>query len=115
MTRDDDNELGFSESSYVTQELLESVFLQNIINFSILNIYIQSLGLKFDQFKKFISNLSNQNCYLNAICIQESWLSSDSDTSLYHLDGYNLISQGKHASAHSGILIYPGADFALKY
>ena len=41
LTRDDDNELGFSKSSYVTQELLESVFLQNINIFSILSINIQ--------------------------------------------------------------------------
>ena len=39
---------------------------------------------------------------------------SDSDTSLYNLDGYNLISHGKHASASSGLLIYLETDFDFK-
>ena len=41
-----------------------------------------------------------------AICLQETWLSSDSDISLFKIDGYNLISQGKMCSSHGGLAIY---------
>ena len=34
--------------------------------------------------------------------LQETWLSSESDTSLFKLHGYNFVSVGKFCSAHSG-------------
>ena len=40
------------------------------------------------------------------MCIQETWLTDQSDVSLFKIDGYNLISQGKKCSAHGGLAIY---------
>ena len=51
-------------------------------------------------------NLDNQRVYIDAICLQESWLSDLSDLSLLHVEGYQLISMAKHCSAHSGLVIY---------
>ena len=42
----------------------------------------------------------------SAICLQESWLTDDSDLSQYQLPNYNLIHQGKKCSGHGGLLIY---------
>ena len=36
----------------------------------------------------------------------ETLLSSDSDTSLFQIEGYNYISQGKMCSSHGGLVIY---------
>ena len=105
----------FPQSSYYTQESVLSAFDQNKNKFSILSVNIQSLNAKFDQLKIFISDLSNhKNCVFSAICLQESWLTDNSDTSFFHLAGYKLISQGKHCSSHGGLLIYLSDEYDFK-
>ena len=47
----------------------------------------------------------------SAICLQETWLSSDFDISLFKIHGYNLISQGKMCSSHGGLAIYISEKF----
>ena len=51
---------------------------------------------------------------ISAICLQETWLSEDSDLSLLHLDGYQLISKGKSCSAHGGVAIYLHESFTYR-
>ena len=51
-------------------------------------------------------NLDNQQVYIDAICLQESWLSDLSDLSLLHVEGYQVIAMAKHCCAHSGLVIY---------
>ena len=46
--------------------------------------------------------------------MQETWLSSESDTSLFELHGYNFVSVGKFCSAHSGLGIYISDDYNFK-
>ena len=53
-----------------------------------------------------LENLRNNSCEIGAICLQETWLSNDSNNSLLQIDGFTLISQGKIRSAHDGISIY---------
>ena len=48
---------------------------------------------------------------ISVICLQETWLAADSDTSLFQLDGYNLIHKGKSCSAHGGVAIYLHKDY----
>ena len=55
---------------------------------------------------KLIEQFKRSGCTFSAVCLQESWLSDDSDTSLFQLDGYNLISQGKRCSTRGGLIIY---------
>ena len=43
---------------------------------------------------------------MNAICIQESWLSDNDDLSLFLLKGIHCISKGKSASSKGGLFIY---------
>ena len=66
----------------------------------------QSLNAKFDELLLFTETLNQNNCCLSAICIQETWFDDISDTSRFNLEGYNLISQGKHCSEKGGLLIY---------
>ena len=42
----------------------------------------------------------------SAICVQESWLAEDDDTSLIQLEGYECIPQGKLSSSKGGPIIY---------
>ena len=40
------------------------------------------------------------------ICLQETWLSDDSDTALFQLNDYTLLSKGKSCSVHRGTALY---------
>ena len=43
---------------------------------------------------------------IDLICLQETWLSSESSTLLYDLPNYQLISRGKYCSNHGGLITY---------
>ena len=49
----------------------------------------------------------------DANCLQETWLSDDSDITLDQIQGYNLISQGKICSEHGGLAIYVNTKLNL--
>ena len=74
-------------------------------DFKIISLNCQSLSAKIDNLKILMHNLDNQQVYIDAICLQESWLSDLSDLSLLHIEGYQLISMAKHCSAHSGLYL----------
>ena len=71
-----------------------------------MSLNIQSLNAKFDGLVIFLHKLNESGCEFGAIFIQETWLTDQSDVSLFKIDGYNFISQGKKCSAHGGLAIY---------
>ena len=79
-------------------------------NFSILSLNSQSINAKFDEFQIAINEINNKH-EVSIICIQESWLSSDSDTSLFDIPNYQLVAKGKDCSNHGGLLTYAHKDF----
>ena len=58
--------------------------------------------------------MKNRNCFFDAICLQETWLSNDADASLFKLEGYKIISKGKTCSSHGGLLIYLNSSYHYK-
>ena len=48
---------------------------------------------------------------LSAICIQETWLNEHDDISIFNLNGYNCISQGKTCSQRGGLVIFLNDNF----
>ena len=82
------------------------ILKENQLQFCILSLNIQSLNAKFDELVIFLHKLNESGCEFGAICIQETWLIDQSHVSLFKIDGYNLISQGKKCSAHGGLAIY---------
>ena len=54
------------------------------------------------------------SCKIGAMCLQGTWLSNESDTSLLKIEGYNLISVGKTCSAHGGLAIYLNHEMKYK-
>ena len=72
-------------------------------SFSILGLNCQCLNAKFDQISIMVQQLKSKDYEFDVICLQETWLSEDSDITLYQIQGYNLISQGKICS---GLAIY---------
>ena len=75
-------------------------------NFTILSLNVQSLNAKFDQIQILISQLKSKHVQFNAICLQETWLTENSDLPLFQIPGYTLISQGAICSSHAGLAIY---------
>ena len=71
----------------------------------------QSLNAKINQIKLKIEYLRENGVEFSAICLQETWLSDDSDTSLLQIDGYQLLSQGKTCTSHGGLAIFLNNNF----
>ena len=92
-------------SPYFNDETLISSLKKKSQHFSIYSLNCQSLNAKINQIKLKIEYLRENGVELGAICLQETWLSDDSGTSLLQTDGYQLISQGKTCTSH-GVLLF---------
>ena len=82
--------------------------------FSVLSLNIQSLNSKFDAFMSVLSHLNDNNTRFQAICLLETWLSHDQDTSLSNIPGYHLIHSGKSFGNHSGLIIHLSDEFSYR-
>ena len=101
------NELDVMQlSSYYDDDSLNKLFKYKSDSFSILGLNCQYLNAKFDQISIMVQQLKSKDYKFDAICLQETWLSDDSDITLYQIQGYNLIYQGKMCSEHGGLAIY---------
>ena len=78
----------------------------NSTNCNVLSTNIESVRAKFDEISIYINLLRERNVEFDAICLQECWISDDDELSMIHLDGYNLIAQGKSCSNKGGLMIY---------
>ena len=78
--------------------------------FTTLSINIESISAKFNKLTAFLESLSKENCFLDAILIQESWLSDEdckNDTiKLFAIPGYQTISLGRKCGRKGGLIIY---------
>ena len=101
----------FCHSHYVDISEIQSIFQNSPNEFLILTLNIQSLNAKFDNLFPVVANLASQGLYFGAICLQETWTSSDSDLSLLQLPGYQLIHQGSKCTKHGGLMIYLNVNY----
>ena len=84
-------------------------------SFTVLTLNIQSLHAKFDRLNDFINELSAENVFFSAICLQETWLSGrDVDTTTLNLPNYQSIALGASVSKHGGLIIYLHESFRYK-
>ena len=94
----------FKHSSYIDDN--ELINLHKTKRNTILSFKCQSFNAKIDETKIRVEKLKYNHCFFGAICLQETWLSDHSDTSLQILNGYYLISQGKICTTHGCLVIY---------
>ena len=70
-----------------------SDFIQTLTQFhsgiSILSLNIQSISAKFNELCIFIDTIS-EKAMIKIICLQETWLSENTNTAPYQLENYNL-------------------------
>ena len=104
----------FCHSRYVHLSEVQSIFQNNPNEFLILTLNIQSVNAKFNNLFPVIDNLASQGLYFGAICLQETWTSTDSDLSLLQLPGYQLIHQGSKCTKHGGLMIYLNESYSYK-
>ena len=81
-------------SIYLTHDSLKDNLDIFTNKFTILSINCQSLFAKFDSLNVLIKELNFEKCQFSAICLQETWLSIDSDLSFYQIEDYTFISKG---------------------
>ena len=82
--------------------------LENI--FVTLSINIECLNAKFSTLTAFLEVLSNNNCFLDALFIQETWLTDEqcnkNAIKLYNIPGYHTIPLGRKCGRKGGLIIY---------
>lgn len=96
----------FTDSPYLDVPKIIALLKSIPSAFTIFSMNCQSINAKFNKLQIFLHQLRLENCSFDAICLQESWLSNNSDTSLLHLPGYHLINQPYIVSTHGGLMIY---------
>ena len=100
-------------SPYITDDLLLQS-RENCKRLSIVSLNCQSLHAKFDYIRLLIDKFMKNDCPLQAICLQETWFSPETDLSLYIIPGYHMISTGRYASNHGGLVIYLNKKWEYK-
>ena len=106
--------VSFRDSRYIDMSDIKSVFKQSLSNFHILSLNVQSINAKFDNLFPIINNLSASGLYFGAICLEETWLSSNADISMFHIPGYKLIHQGFRCTKHGGLIVYINEKYSYK-
>ena len=103
----------FTFSPYIDIEGLTPLLSRYKNGFAVLSLNIQSITSKFDALTAVLSELNNDDIKFDAICLQETWLPIDQDTALFNIPRYQLISQGKSWSSHSGLMIFLSNVYSL--
>lgn len=93
-----------TRSSYIDTADLKDALASTKDKFTVFSLNVQSINSKFKLIYPLMLELNNADTAFSAICLQESWLTDDSDLSQYQLPNYNLIHQGKKCSGHGGLL-----------
>ena len=115
INKNEENEIPLiKHSPYVNTDELISFCVEKENNFTILSLNVQSLNAKFDQMQILLSQLKSNRVQFNAICLQETWLTENSDLTSFQIPGYTLISQGAICSSHEGLAIYVQEHYKYK-
>ena len=78
---------------------------------SILGMNIQSIYAKFQELEVFIETLQSVDFKFNIICLQECWLSEQTEYNCIQLPGYDCVTQGRTCSASGGLITYVDHSF----
>ncbi len=83
--------------------------------FSILSSNIQSINAKINELKIFIEELREKGLEFQVICVQETWLKDEDDTSAFEIEGYKMIPQGSSCSTKGGLMVYLLDKYEYEY
>ena len=91
-------------SPYYANKRLRNYVNKIVDSYKLISLNCQSLNSKYEEINIFFKEFCS--CDFHAICLQETWLTDQSDVQLLQLNGYKLISKGKSSSEHGGVAIY---------
>ena len=96
-----------AKSPYFNIDNFCDLLKESVNDFIVLTLNIQSLNAKFNQLNILLKYLSDNDVFISAICLQETWITeSNSNISLFQIPNYELISTNAACSSHSGLAIY---------
>ena len=75
-----------AESPYIETKKVVDYLKPLKDTFSVLDLNIQSINAKFDTFKMLVDDLAQNGFEFSAICLQETWLNENMDSSFFNLD-----------------------------
>ena len=100
----------FSPSNYYDIESFMNSLKKRDRSFTTLSLNIESLRAKFTQLSTLIHTLTDNDCHLDAILIQETWLTDiqckNETLELYNIPGYQAIPLGRQCGRKGGLMIY---------
>ena len=104
---DEDGELDiFHQSPFDDDDVINHIKASKQDKLIVLSLNCQSLNAKIYEIIIKLDILKNNGFEISALCLQETCLKGDYDTSFLPIDGYTLISQGNICSDHAGLTIY---------
>ena len=92
-------------SPYISPEMFNDLLKTKKEIFKCICLNIQSLNAKMDQLRIFLDMLP-EDCQIDAILLQETWINNHSDLTMFQLPGYTFISQPCQITSHGGLAIY---------
>ena len=109
-SRHDDQTETFNPSNYYDIDSFIKVFKNNDEKFTTLSLNIESINAKFNQLTGFLENLEENKCIIDAIFLQETWLTDQQCESRvienYHIPGYHTIALGQKCGRKGGLITY---------
>ena len=109
-SRHDDQTETFNPSNYYDIDSFIKVFETTDEIFTTLSLNIESIKAKFNQLNGFIKILDEKKCHIDAIFIQETWLTDEQCNNKviehYSIPGYHTISLGRKCGRKGGLIIY---------
>ena len=113
---EDANEVStISHSPYMTHNMIPGYLSDHQDSFSVMSRNCQSINAKLGQLEALLSDLQCSNFMLSVICLQETWLTTNSPTAdISNLPGYKTISFGSSAGNHGGLIFYIRDEFKFK-
>ena len=100
----------FTSSDYYDIDSFIKLFKSLEQIFSSISLNMESLPSKFNQLLAFLEILNENGCMLDAMLLQETWLSdkqcSKKAIQIYDIPGYNTIPLGRKCGRKGGLIIY---------
>ena len=79
-------------------------------HFSTVTLNAESIKSKFSKILAFLDTVNENNCFLDALLIQETWLTDEQcrgdSLNIYKIPGYHTIPLGRKCGRKGGLIIY---------
>ena len=100
----------YNQSDYYDLDSLGKKLQKNEQKFHCISLNIESLNSKFNQLNAFLESLFVQKCQIDALILQETWLSDkqceEDALKIFDIPGYKAIALGRKCGRKGGLMIY---------